>query len=128
MSKVVQVNDISVNTIQVSIKALTVNNKQMTISVFKQLIEYDIIDDAGGLDGIPWGFVRYADQSWLVWQKDKELKKCAYRDIGRYVMEDIKDLNTSHLEKDRKLAVELRDKLRVTRSELQNIEQLFIAV
>jgi hypothetical protein len=65
--RAVKVSDATLNTITVSLTALTVNNKQMTLSVFRQLPRMSNwldIDAQGTLIrakelGVLWGLVRY---------------------------------------------------------------------
>jgi hypothetical protein len=97
----VHVREVQVKTMSVEIRALTLNGKQMTLSVFKQLPggafleknynkkkeEYEYTFCPGG---IPWGYVRHHPDRMcrildphlhLVWQWEGKL----YRD---YVNED----------------------------------------
>jgi hypothetical protein len=71
-----------VKTISVEIKALTLEKKQVTQSVFKQLDKRELIDFASGtLNGIVWGRVNYhpdkcekhAEHLHLVWQYENQL-------------------------------------------------------
>jgi hypothetical protein len=72
----VETKDVSLKTLSVTIRAIQINGKQMTLSVFKQLPQrgYSKEDEV-------WGFVRYEHKSydsngafygdcWLVASKD----------------------------------------------------------
>jgi hypothetical protein len=86
--KKILVTEAVVKTVQVEIKALTLNGKQMTLSVFRQL-EHDpliniIYEDTNyylQLLGKPWGKVNYHAHCLLyehlhvIWQKNNELKQ-----------------------------------------------------
>ena len=48
-----------ISTATVEIRTMTVSRKQMTLAVFRQLIEEPLIDDDGKLAGIPWGSVNF---------------------------------------------------------------------
>jgi hypothetical protein len=72
-----------INTASVQIKTLTVAGKQVTLAVFRQLIEEHIFDWAiGGLRGVGWGHVRYLIDRPpeaavnLVWQSGDQLRRC----------------------------------------------------
>lgn len=94
---VIQSSNATLKTLQVSIQSLTVNNKQMTLAVFRQLPEMILINDKGQL--LPeiklWGLVRYqikdSGNIWAVceeggtlyrakipkaWSRDHLLVKC----------------------------------------------------
>jgi hypothetical protein len=70
-----------VTTATVEVKCLTISNKQITQSVFKQIKCENLLEDDGRLNGTPWGQVNYhpdkcADHTshlHVVWQRDEEL-------------------------------------------------------
>lgn len=67
--KEVSTKQASISTLSVTIKAIHVNNKQMTLAVFRQLpVLANVADYKGILEGLnAWGFVRYPqEQEWLV--------------------------------------------------------------
>jgi len=92
--------DVVISTAVVEIKTIVVSGKQMTISLFNQIIQEDICcifpddpnDDANDilLDGIPWGTINYHHKCpsprghWhLIWQKGSELRQCTvYRSFS----------------------------------------------
>lgn len=80
--KRINVEDAKIKTATVEIKALTINAKQMTLSVFRQIQEESIIDeDTLQLKGVAWGKVNYfwKDQEGainILWQKENELRRC----------------------------------------------------
>lgn len=79
----------TITTATVEMKTLTISGKQVTLSVFRQLIEAPLIADDGTLNGVPWGAVNYhpdkcgdiADHWHIVWQRGAELRRArvAYR-------------------------------------------------
>lgn len=88
MNRVINVHDASIKTATVEIKSLTVSGRQVTMGVFRQLLNEDVIDPATAtLRGIPWGTVNYfpkpcqdADHLHVVWQKGDELRRaCVHR-------------------------------------------------
>ena len=68
MPKLINIEDVSLKSMSVEIRALTVSGKQMTLSVFRQLPEKSILDDQLNLIGIPWGRVLY------FWGAEKDCK------------------------------------------------------
>jgi len=83
LARVLTAQNAVINTVSVQIKTLTVSGKQVTLAVFRQLIEEHIFDfTIGGLRGVGWGHVRYLidalpDQAInLVWQRGDELRRC----------------------------------------------------
>ena len=86
------VHNAQMSTATVEIKTLTITGKQVTLAVFRQLIEEDLIAEDGTLDGIPWGTVNYHPDKcgtgdywkdhphWhVVWQKGGELRRSLVR-------------------------------------------------
>lgn len=71
----------TIKTASIEIKTLTLGNKQMTLAVFRQLPEKDIIDQvACELRGIPWGTINYhtdckdeAEHLHVIWQEENKL-------------------------------------------------------
>jgi hypothetical protein len=80
-AKVINIEDAKLKTLTVEIKAMTVNGKQMNMSIFRQLQEANIFDEHEYvLKGIPWGIVRYPfgeyknpDGFHVVWQQENVL-------------------------------------------------------
>lgn len=82
--KSINVTDVTLKTATVEVKSLTLNNKQVTLAVFRQLKEETLIDaETCELRGTPWGVVNYhpdrcADEPphlHVVWQKGAELRR-----------------------------------------------------
>lgn len=78
-------SEATLSTLQVSIQALVVNGKQMTLAVFRQLPNVSPVDADGNLQEFNyWGLVRYAikDQGdvWGVATIGSALVRCAIRD------------------------------------------------
>jgi len=77
------VENAQIKTASVEIKTLTVSGKQVTLSVFRQIIQEDLFDTRNlKLNGVPWGIVNYFwkedNQDFkihVVWQKGKELRR-----------------------------------------------------
>jgi hypothetical protein len=97
----VNVQEALIKTVSVGIQTLTVNNKQLTLSIFRQLHQEDVIDRyTGQLKGGAWGTVNYFwnDCGWqgyrehrhVVWQKGKELRWACVEIMPNYgEMEDL---------------------------------------
>src|SRR5215831_11375764 len=83
MRKVINLRDAQVSTATIEIKTLTVSNKQVTLAVFRQLIEQDLISEEGNLNGVPWGLVNYHPDKCgeyrshlhVVWQTGRDLRR-----------------------------------------------------
>lgn len=83
MTKQLTTQDATITTAAVEVKALTISGRQVTQSVFRQLLEEPLIAEDGTLNGQPWGMVNYhpdrcgdRDPHWhVVWQKDDELRR-----------------------------------------------------
>ena len=68
------VHDAKIKTVAVQIETMTVGGKQVTLSLFRQLREEDLIDgDGGTLNGVPWGYVNYC--------LDKNCPRCGHRHL-----------------------------------------------
>ena len=75
-----------IHTVGVEVKSLTINGKQVTLAVFRQLKNEPLIDDETvQLRGVPCGIVNYffkpcdPDHLHVVWQKGSELRRaCVY--------------------------------------------------
>lgn len=80
-----------VKTATIAVRSLTLNSKQVTLSVFRQLIKEDLIDaETEQLRGVPWGTVNYFwgdckdNHLHIVWQKGEELRRaCVYNQRPR---------------------------------------------
>jgi hypothetical protein len=80
MAKQLTVHNATINTAAVEVKTLTISGKQVTLAVFRQLREEQLIAKDGTLNGQPWGYVNYhpdkcdeADHRHYVWQRGDEL-------------------------------------------------------
>lgn len=79
------VRNIEVATAAVEVKSISVNAKQMTLSMFRQLVEEPLVDDSTGeVRGVPWGWVNYCpdktcadvhEHLHVVWQKESLLRR-----------------------------------------------------
>src|SRR6266702_3274678 len=84
------VTDASIKQVSIEVKVIKIDNRQMTLSVFRQVQKESIIDDATGkLNGKPWGRVEYHTANCdiyqslrmgkhihVLWQKGNELRQC----------------------------------------------------
>ncbi|WP_326826444.1 hypothetical protein [Streptosporangium sp. NBC_01756] len=94
MTKILTTQNAQITTAIVAVETLTISGKQVTQSVFRQLLEERLISSSGELRGTPWGIVNYCpDPSCktspreaaiygpnpahihVVWQKDNELRR-----------------------------------------------------
>lgn len=84
MSKVITIKEASISTLSVELKAIHVNAKQMTLSVFRQIQEEKCFDENFDLLGNAWGTINYfwdkcpQDNDTvlhIVWQKGDELRR-----------------------------------------------------
>lgn len=86
MARALTVQNAEINTASITIRTLQVEGRQVTMGVFRQLPEHDIIDPQGpSLRGVGWGHVNYQVSGHyrytgrdihLVWQKGSELRRC----------------------------------------------------
>jgi hypothetical protein len=93
MSNVAAIRPVQLSTFAVTLQALTINNKQMTISVFRQLPvkkPFDFVLDYGKDGGalfydnvIYWGYVNYQG-SWLIWQRENLLYRFSFFKRHKY--------------------------------------------
>lgn len=77
-------SDVAIKQITIEVKVMKIGNKQVTLAVFRQLQNEDIIDTkTGELAGIAWGRVNYhvdcdnfpLPHIHVVWQKGNELRR-----------------------------------------------------
>jgi hypothetical protein len=90
-SRQITAQEAIIKTTTVEIRTLTLNGKQMTLSVFRQLREEPVIDeDTLELRGQPWGTVNYHPDAdckagrphlHVVWQKGAELRRATVLQI-----------------------------------------------
>ncbi len=79
--KSITITDASIKQVSIEVKVIKIDNKQMTLAVFRQLPEEPILNDlTGELRGQPWGRVNYCPDCkdvvphfHIVWQKDNTL-------------------------------------------------------
>jgi len=83
MTKILNAENAQIITATVTVRALTIERRQVTLSVFRQLLQEEIVDfEVMRLKGVGWGHVRYLIESppdkaiHLVWQKGQELRRC----------------------------------------------------
>ncbi|MEU5397505.1 hypothetical protein [Streptomyces tibetensis] len=108
--------NVTVTTATIEVKALTLGKRQITQSVFRQLVEEPLIDDNGSFRGQPWGYINHCPDKkvahdnltgkmidcatgpvhrHVVWQKGDELRRSriiAYRPPYYGVWSDTTDL------------------------------------
>lgn len=76
-------NTWSIEAATVSINTLRINDKQVTLDLFRQLKEAVLINHDGSLAGSPWGLVNYhqkrcdklEEHAHVVWQLDDQLRQ-----------------------------------------------------
>lgn len=82
--RVINVEQAAIRTATVTVRALTIDKRQVTLAVFRQLISKPVIDrETGEFRGLPWGTVNYhpdkcADDTphlHAVWQDGDELRR-----------------------------------------------------
>lgn len=90
---IIDVQQASLNTATVQIKTLTINGKQVTMAVFRQLLQEELFNEDGTLKGQVWGHVNYfpkpcePDHLHVVWQKGAELRRaCIFENPCRSVL------------------------------------------
>ncbi len=87
MTKAINVNDVNLKTAFVQVNQLILSNRKMTLQIFKQIEDENIIDfNEAKLLGTPWGYINYfwsevkekrkEDTIHLLWQKGNELRRC----------------------------------------------------
>lgn len=79
------VDQAQIHTANVEVKTLTISGKQVTLAVFRQLVEDDLLDEDCNLRGVPWGVVNYhpskdcggddTDHWHVVWQSGSDLRR-----------------------------------------------------
>lgn len=88
MPRLLTAHNATIKTASVEIKTLSVEGKQITLALFRQIIAEDIFDcEHGLLRGVGWGHVRYllpedtrpTQAINLVWQKGDQLRRCILR-------------------------------------------------
>jgi hypothetical protein len=101
------VQNAAITTASVEIKTLTVSGKQVTLAVFRQLLEQPLVREDGTLAGQPWGIVNYHPDKcagspvrhWhVVWQEGSELRRSgetAHADFGVFSPEEADQFVTS---------------------------------
>lgn len=72
---------LSIETLSVQIKVLSINQKKMTLSVFKQIREEPLFDKKFNRLGNYFGYIN-KDGYWIIWNKDNELRKIELKKIG----------------------------------------------
>jgi hypothetical protein len=88
--RVIHVEQAEVRTATITVRALTIDRRQVTLAVFRQLQEEPLVDvDGGTFRGLPWGRVNYCPDRracsssrhlHVVWQKGDELRRATERD------------------------------------------------
>lgn len=81
MPKQLTAQTATITTAAVQVQTLTISGKQVTLAVFRQLRQEQLIAHDGTLNGVPWGTVNYhpdrcgdSDTHWhIVWQRGDEL-------------------------------------------------------
>ncbi len=87
-SRIIETKTASLDTLSVTIRALHVSGKQMTLAVFRQLPVAELCDEFGEPFGNWWGRVIYplkneADH-WMIVEYEGQLHRCAIYDANFY--------------------------------------------
>jgi len=51
MGKVIKIRDAQIRTVKIEIKSMTIDDRQVTLALFRQLVEEDLISGATGVFG-----------------------------------------------------------------------------
>lgn len=99
--KQITVQQAAIKTASVSVRSLTINGKQVTLAVFRQLRNEPIVEvETISLLGLPWGTVNYfwggcvsdVQHLHVVWQKGEELRRaCVYSNLPHSVESGLRD-------------------------------------
>jgi hypothetical protein len=127
----ITVQDARLSTLSVSIKSLHVGSKQMTMGVFRQLTQEQILSNEMRLLGIPWGRVNYFWEDrckgyghlHIVWQKDDELRRACIDKNETWQLDFHYDYSAPEHEKEK-----TKTWVKETVAELAKLPLLFIAV
>lgn len=81
----------TIHMMTVNIKTMQINNKQVTLSTFRQLKEESVVKENLSLRGALWGTVRYRWKDtpdwcshYLVWQLGDELRRMSIPSVAKY--------------------------------------------
>lgn len=119
MDKLLEANVMTIKSAPVTVQALMIAGKQMTLAVFRQLPERSLLQPSLALNGVPWGHVNYHE------------KRCSKGDYGKHLHIIWQEGNSLYLDivsrhgNYEKSELELRAKVW---KELVKLPQLFIAV
>lgn len=110
MTQTLTVLNAEIKTANVEIKAIMVNHKQVTLSVFRQVQRESLIDeDCNTFNGIPWGTVNYfwpGNEKFsdgelylhVLWQKGNELRRDLVRRHKQdYMLKSLISLKSNHM-------------------------------
>ncbi len=80
---IINVENAEIKTASIEIKALTLNKRQVTQSVFKQILEENVLNDETiTFNGLIWGYINFQvapECLHILWQKGKELRRFILR-------------------------------------------------
>lgn len=87
MTKQLTTQNATITTASIQMNTLTVSGKQVTLAVFRQLRDQDVIAHDGTINGIPWGNVNYhpdkceaaPEHLHTVWQLGDQLRRAYVR-------------------------------------------------
>lgn len=92
--------EVTIQTVDISVQAMRIGPKQVTLALFRQLVHAEVFDLESGLwNGQPWGWVHYHWdgcgmnwQAWnagyakhIVWQDGELLKRDTVHRFSRYI-------------------------------------------
>ena len=133
MSKVVKAEEATLKTMAIAIRAISVNNKQMTLAVFRQLPTTEIVDAKGEKRELNyWGIVRYPIRDegklWAVAEVEGQLFRCRVIDADEAETENMFVSSLREMYGDRAQALVRENRLIHSKAVKESLEQLFIAV
>lgn len=128
-----KIEDAVVKSPSLNLKSVTIGDRKMTLSVFKQIVIEEVIDKSGKLKGPAYGKVHLKNDDfdfWVIWQKGNELRKCPlYREYLGHISIESFDATFGDAD-DAPLSDIVHFLLPYTESwkKLNELPQLFIAV
>lgn len=138
--KILTTSDVSLHTATIEVKVMKIGNRQVTLSVFRQLPERSVINHlTGDINGIPWGRVNYhvgcennvpyapyipRNHLHIVWQLGNELYRSIVLD---YTFGQGTRLRNDEYHTDEEMNV-IANTWRYSYAQLEQLDQLFIAV
>jgi hypothetical protein len=151
------IEEAHVKSVTIEIKVLTVSNKQVTLAVFRQLIEEECFNGEGTPFGVLWGKVNYCpgkgscengfmaltnneygakvEHDHVIWQKSNELRRwsipCSFDDYARGCLVSLSgrlEMSPGELVRYKNMIQKKKEVFREIRYQISILPQLFIAI